>query len=61
LWAARLQFASGASTVVALGEVDSLGKPRYFPQQLVVIFDERIAREYGGEGSVESSWGTVIE
>ncbi len=61
LWAARLQFASGASAVVALGEVDSLGKPRYFPQQLVVIFDERIAREYGGEGSVESSWGTVIE
>lgn len=60
LWAARLQFAAGPSAVIALGEVDSLGKPQYFPQQLVVIFDEHIAREYGGEGDAESSWGTLV-
>lgn len=56
LWAMRIDFSSGRSAVVALGEMsgDGLG---YLPDGLVAIFDEAEARDYRIGSSAQSAWG----
>jgi hypothetical protein len=54
VWAMRFDFPQG-SVVVALGEP---GPPiDYMPDELVVIFDEEVARAYRPPHVSESSWG----
>jgi hypothetical protein len=55
LWALRFDFSSGASAVLALGEMDGdhLG---YLPDGLVAIFDEAEARSYRIQSSRQSAW-----
>ena len=48
LWTLRLDFPSGASVVVAIGEVGKDAVPSYFPDSLVVLFDEEVALSYTG-------------
>jgi hypothetical protein len=59
VWAVRLEFSSGQSIVVALGEWRD-GTLQYIPDQLVVIFDAAIARSYGIEAGGEPAWGHNI-
>jgi hypothetical protein len=59
IWAVRLEFSSGQSIVVALGELRD-GTLRYIPDQLVVIFDAAIARSYVLEAGGEPAWGQNI-
>jgi hypothetical protein len=58
-WSIRIDFASKASVVVALGEAQ--GKiPSYQPDSLVVIFDPEVARLYEVVGASESAWGRKL-
>jgi hypothetical protein len=59
IWAVRLEFSSGQSIVVALGEWRD-GKLQYIPDQLVVIFDAAIARSYYIPAGEEPAWGHNI-
>jgi hypothetical protein len=56
LWAIRLDFAHGASVILALGEVDEPLRPQYFPDSLIVIFNEQVARSYVHAGASGSAW-----
>jgi len=59
IWAVRLEFSSGQSIVVALGELRD-GTLQYIPDQLVVMFDAAIARSYVIEAGGEPAWGHNI-
>src|ERR1700674_4290433 len=59
IWAVRLDFSSGQSIVVALGELRD-GTLQYIPDQLVVIFDTAIARSYLIAAGGEPAWGHNI-
>ena len=52
--AAGFRFLNGASVTVALGELAG-GRPCYLPDQIVVLFDEDVARRYLGALSTGSS------
>ncbi|MFI6680463.1 hypothetical protein [Kribbella sp. NPDC050470] len=56
LWALRMDFGSGASVVVALGDLQDAA-PRYQPDSLLVISDPEMARYYEVLGATESAWG----
>lgn len=57
LWAVRLDFLAG-SVVVALGTVgDGI---EYMPDELVVVFDARLAAAYRPRQASDSSWGRPI-
>ena len=58
LWSLRFDLALDASVVVALGELDRQSSPTYFPDSLVVIFDEDTARAYTHEGAPGTAWAT---
>ncbi|WP_253890908.1 hypothetical protein [Actinokineospora diospyrosa] len=55
VWALRLDFSSGASAVLALGEMVD-GHLGYLPDSLVAIFDEAEARNYRLPSSRQSAW-----
>jgi hypothetical protein len=57
LWSLRVDFDIGHSVVFALGELDGGSTPSYFPDSLLVIFDERAARSYAHLGAIGNSWG----
>jgi hypothetical protein len=57
LWSLRVEFATGASVVFALGERDDGLVPSYFPDSLLVIFDEQAARSYAHLGAIGNAWG----
>lgn len=59
IWAVRLEFSSGQSIVVALGEWRD-GTLQYVPDQLVVVFDAAIARSYVVPTGEEPAWGHNI-
>lgn len=56
LWSWRLSFEGGPCAVVATGELVN-GEPRYLPDSLVVIFDERLALSYGADHSPGGAFG----
>lgn len=56
-WAFRLEFRGGLSAVVALGELDGRAQPSFFPNNLVVMFDARVADNYRVIDGINSSWG----
>ncbi|WP_125810847.1 hypothetical protein [Actinoplanes sp. ATCC 53533] len=58
LWSIRLVLASGASVVLALGELGGDSLPTYFPDSLLVIFDEQTARSYTHPGVDGSAWAS---
>jgi hypothetical protein len=61
VWAFRLNFASGRSVTVALGDVDEVsGTLTYQPDSVAAIFDEKVARRYRILASSESAWGSII-
>jgi len=57
LWSIRVEFSAGASVVFALGELDGGLAPSYFPDSLLVIFDEQAARSYAHLGAIGNAWG----
>jgi hypothetical protein len=57
LWAVRLGLAAG-SIVVALGTADP--HLDYMPDELVVVFDESLARKYRPRHVSHSAWGERI-
>jgi hypothetical protein len=60
LWSIRLSFHNGASLVVVLGQLRD-GQVQYIPDELIVIFDEPLARAYVSPlGSVDSFGETFI-
>lgn len=58
LWAVRLGFPNG-SVVVALGTSNT--GIEYMPDELVVVFDTRIAHSYHPQHVIDSSWGKELE
>ncbi|WP_194892584.1 hypothetical protein [Catenulispora pinisilvae] len=57
LFSTRIDFEGGASVAIALGEIGGNGEPRYFPDSLVVLFDESLARNYRPAWAMASAWG----
>lgn len=57
MWSLRLSFGSRLHAVIALGELDGLGRPTYHPDSLLLLFDESVARSYQPSGAVSSAWG----
>lgn len=57
LFSVRIEMADGNSFVISLGEFED-GSVRYFPDSLIVIFDEQMARSYRPNGVVGSAWGS---
>lgn len=55
VWAIRFDVETGASFVVALGEVRD-GVPTYLPDSVLVIFDREDAETYRTAGSSTSAW-----
>lgn len=60
LWSVRLTLDSGASVVIALGEIGGNSRPTYYPDALLVIFDENAARCYTQPGATGSAWASGI-
>jgi len=61
VWSFRLNFESGLSVTVALGDVDEVrGRLTYQPDSVAVIFDEIVARRYRILAGPESAWGSVL-
>lgn len=59
VWAIRLCFAHG-DIVLALGGVDASGLvPEYSPNEMVVLFDEALAKSYRPSGVPRSAWGVL--
>jgi hypothetical protein len=58
-WAFRIGLLGGSSVTIALGEVYE-GSLRYFPDNLLVISDESVARDYRIPNGVQSARGEVI-
>lgn len=58
-WALRIGVSGGAGATVALGEARG-HDIRYVPNNLVVIFDESVARAYEIPSSSGSAWGELI-
>lgn len=56
LWAMRLNADSGASVVVALGELRG-EVPHYQPDNMLTISDPKVARSYQILDAAESAWG----
>jgi hypothetical protein len=56
LWAVRLSILDNDSVVIGLGAIED-GVPRYRPDTLLVIFDERLAKTYRPPDANESSFG----
>ncbi|MCU7723596.1 hypothetical protein ODJ79_07720 [Actinoplanes sp. KI2] len=56
LWSVRLDVGTGGSVVIALGELDGDARPSYFPDGLLVIFAESIARSYSHLGTDGTAW-----
>jgi len=60
-WSFRLNFESGLSVTVALGDVDEAGVGlTYQPDSVAVIFDETVAQRYRILASSESAWGSEL-
>lgn len=57
MWAARIDFESADSVVVALGRAAG-NDIEYHPTSVVVIFDESLARRYVPAASRLSAWGS---
>jgi len=57
VWSVRIATSAQRSVVIALGELDD--GPSYYPDALVVIFDESTARQYRPASSQSSAWGQV--
>jgi hypothetical protein len=57
LWALRLTLDPHQEIVIALGELNPDGTPTYYPDSLVVIFDEKVSRSYRNPGSSVTAWG----
>lgn len=57
LWALRLDF-GGESVVVALGKANPVLS--YIPDEIVVVYDENIARSYRISEAKFSAWGEAI-
>ena len=58
-WAFRIGASGGTSVTVALGEVSD-NVLRYMPDNIVVIFDEAVAREYQIPSSSQAAWGEIV-
>lgn len=56
IWAVRLQFESTTETLVALGQSGLAGRVEYQPDQTVVVFDERLARDFEVPAQTRSAW-----
>ena len=56
LLSVRVQFENDREALLAVGELDQSEKPRYHPDSLIVIFDERLARSYRPEGTIGTPW-----
>jgi hypothetical protein len=59
IWSVRLTFDTG-SVVIALGELSRSSQLDYMPNEIVVVFDESLARAYHPHHVTESSWGSPI-
>ncbi|WP_238016051.1 hypothetical protein KZZ52_26090 [Dactylosporangium sp. AC04546] len=57
MWSVRLSFGPELHAVIALGELDRLGRPTYHPDSLLLLFDESVARSYRPPGAAASAWG----
>ncbi|QLQ37609.1 hypothetical protein [Micromonospora robiginosa] len=57
MWSMRVSFGPELHVVIALGELDELGRPTYHPDSLLLLFDESMARSYRPSGSSSSAWG----
>jgi hypothetical protein len=57
MWSLRLGFGSRMYAVIALGELDVLGRPTYHPDSLLLLFDENVARSYQPSGAASNAWG----
>jgi hypothetical protein len=57
LWALRLDFESG-SVVVVLGEVNPV--LTYIPDEIVVVYDESMARSFRLSDASSSAWGEAL-
>jgi hypothetical protein len=61
VWSFRLNFESGLTVTVALGDVDETGATlTYQPDSIAVIFDKTVAQRYRIFASSESAWGSVL-
>lgn len=58
LWALRFTLDSDNDVVVALGELDVDGSPRYHPDSLIVMFDESMSRSYHHFGTIGAAWSS---